>query len=144
MRQNNELLQSYHLLKWTYGLVPIVAGVDKFTNFLTDWTKYLSPYLKGILPISPGAFMGIAGVIEILAGLIVLSRFTRYGAGVVSAWLFLIALNLITVGYFDVAVRDVVMSIGALTLFKLSTAVNTVSEAANDVSYRVNKLRAFG
>jgi uncharacterized membrane protein YphA (DoxX/SURF4 family) len=113
------------LLKLTYGLVPIVAGADKFTNLLVDWKQYLNPLLVKVLPVSPSAFMMIVGVIEIVAGALVLSRYTKIGAYVVSAWLAAIGLSLITSGHFlDVAVRDLVMSIGAFTLAQLAPAVS--------------------
>ena len=109
-------------LRVTYGLVPIIAGLDKFTNLLVDWKQYASPLL-GSLPISVTHFMMIVGVIEIIAGFIVLSRYTRVGAYIVSAWLVAIALNLLTTGhYFDVAVRDLVMAVGAFALAQLSPA----------------------
>src|SRR4051812_11663920 len=96
------------ILKLTFGLVPIVAGLDKFTNILTDWTHYLAPSIVNVLPFSANTFMMIVGVIEIVAGVIVLIR-TDVGAFIVSAWLVLIALSLIIGGqYFDVAVRDLV------------------------------------
>src|SRR5262245_66354257 len=102
------------LLRITFGLVPVAAGLDKFFNLLTVWTQYLDPRFAGLLPFSPETFMHIVGIIEIAAGLIVLSRFTRIGAYVVSAWLALIAVTLIGSGkYLDVAVRDVVVSLCA-------------------------------
>ena len=108
------------LLKLTYGIVPIVAGADKFTNLLTSWSDYLSPILVGMLPFSASTFMMIVGIIEIAAGVLVLIK-PRYGALVVSAWLVLIALSLIASGrYLDVAVRDLVMALGAFTLARLS------------------------
>lgn len=107
-------------LRLTYGLIPIIAGFDKFTNLLVDWTKYLNPAATKIIPVSPVQFMYAVGVIEIIAGAIVLSRFARFGAFVVSAWLAAIAINLVTMGYYDIAVRDVAMSIGALTLARLT------------------------
>jgi uncharacterized membrane protein YphA (DoxX/SURF4 family) len=106
------------ILKYTYGLVPIVAGADKFTNLLTDWTAYLRP-VENMLPLAPATFMMIVGVIEIIAGLLVL-RFTRLGALVVSAWLVAIAVVLMSGGWYDIAVRDLVMAIGAFCLAKLS------------------------
>lgn len=110
----------YTLLKFTYGLVPIVAGLDKFTNLLTDWDKYLNPSIAQMLPFSPHTFMMIVGVIEIVAGLIVLAR-PAIGAYIVMAWLVCIALTLITgKGYLDVAVRDLVMAIGAYSLAQLA------------------------
>jgi len=112
------------LLKFTYGLIPIVAGADKFTNLLTDWSHYLSPSLKSTLPVSDHVFMNIVGVIEIVAGLLVFIN-PQKGGLLVSAWLVLIALNLISSGnYFDVAVRDLAMAIGAFSLSRLSGIAN--------------------
>lgn len=109
------------LLKFTYGLLPIAAGADKFTNLLTNWAEYLNPAVAGMLPVSPSAFMMLVGVIEILAGILVFIN-VRIGAYVVSAWLVLIALTLLTSGrYLDVAVRDIVMAIGAFSLGQLSS-----------------------
>ena len=94
MRNAHELDTPWWILRLTFGLVPIVAGVDKFTNLLVDWTQYLSPVATNVLPISASTFMMIVGVIEVVAGLLVLSRFTRFGAYLVSAWLLGIAVNL--------------------------------------------------
>lgn len=110
------------LLRFTYGLVPIVAGADKFTNLLTNWEQYLNPSLKKILPFDGHVFMIVVGVIEIVAGIIVLLK-PQIGAWIVSAWLLLIALTLIaSVTFLDVAVRDVVMAIGAYSLARLSSS----------------------
>lgn len=120
--------RTWWALRLTYGLVPIIAGLDKFTNVLVDWTQYLSPLALDIVPVSASTFMMIVGVIEILAGVLVLTRYTRIGAYVVGAWLVGIAVNLLTTGaYFDVAVRDVVMSIGAFTLAKMSEVRSEVA-----------------
>ena len=106
------------LLKFTFGIVPIVAGLDKFTNLLTIWPDYLS--FKSMIPMDPFSFMKIVGVIEIIAGIIVLVR-PLIGAYIVMAWLLLIAIQLIAGGhYFDVAVRDIVMAIGAYSLAQLT------------------------
>ena len=107
------------ILKWTYGLVPIAAGADKFANVLTDWDKYLAPVVTNILPLSPETFMIIVGIVEIAAGIIVLVK-PKIGSLIVGFWLLGIVLNLLLLGqYFDVAVRDVVMSIGAFSLYLL-------------------------
>jgi uncharacterized membrane protein YphA (DoxX/SURF4 family) len=107
-------------LRFTYGLVPIIAGADKFTNLLTNWENYLNPSIVKMLPFSASMFMSIVGVIEIIAGLLVLIR-PRIGAYVVMAWLIAIALQLIIgQNYYDVAVRDLVMAIGAYSLARLS------------------------
>lgn len=113
------------LLKFTYGLIPIVAGADKFTNLLTDWSHYLNPALKAALPVSDHVFMMIVGVIEIIAGLLVFIN-PQKGAYLVSVWLVLIALSLLAGGsYLDVAVRDLAMAVGAFSLAKLS-GINAV------------------
>lgn len=109
------------ILYWTYGLVPIVAGADKFSNILTDWSQYLAPIVTDIIPLAPQTFMSIIGVIEIIAGIIVLMK-PRIGSLIVGCWLVGIAINLLLTGqYFDVAVRDIVMAIGAFSLYTLSS-----------------------
>ena len=108
-----------NILKWTYGLVPIVAGADKFTHLLTDWNQYLAPVVTDIIPLSPDAFMSIVGVIEIIAGVLVLIK-PKIGSLVVGFWLLGIVINLLLTGqYYDIAVRDDVMAIGAFSLFIL-------------------------
>jgi uncharacterized membrane protein YphA (DoxX/SURF4 family) len=121
--------QLQNTLRMTYGLVPIVAGLDKFTNLLTNWESYLSPGIVNMLPFEAATFMKLVGVIEIIAGILVLAR-PRIGAWVVSAWLVCIALQLVIGGqYFDVAVRDLVMAVGAYTLAQLSRI--TAEEKSN-------------
>ena len=108
------------ILKLSYGIIPIVAGADKFTNLLTDWSHYLNPSVESILPFSAHVFMIIVGVIEIIAGVLVFLN-PQKGGLLVSAWLVLIALSLLASGhYLDVAVRDLAMAIGAFSLAKLS------------------------
>lgn len=108
------------ILKWTYGLVPIVAGADKFMHILTDWDKYLAPAIANMLPFSASSFMSMVGIIEIIAGVLVLVK-PKIGSLVVALWLTGIAINLLLTGqYFDVAVRDIVMAIGAFSLYLLS------------------------
>ncbi|MGC3943249.1 MAG: hypothetical protein QM762_01710 [Chryseolinea sp.] len=118
----SEVSKSWLLLKYTYGLVPIVAGLDKFTNLLTDWSQYLNPTIAHMLPFGAATFMMIVGVIEIIAGIIVLTR-TELGAYIVSAWLVCIAFQLLlSMHNLDVAVRDLVMAVGAFTLGRLTRA----------------------
>lgn len=117
---NRNASQVQQILKYTYGLVPIVAGLDKSTNLLTNWEGYLAANIREMLPVAPGTFMIVVGIIEILAGILVLLR-PVIGAYVVAAWLALIALTLIAGGhYYDVAVRDLVMATGSFCLAKLS------------------------
>ena len=123
-QNSNQTVKSvWTVLRFTFGIVPIVAGLDKFTDVLTNWDVYLHPGIASMLPFSPHVFMQIVGVIEIVAGVLVLVR-PSIGAYVVMAWLICIALQLIASGkYFDVAVRDLVMSMGALSLARLSKVV---------------------
>lgn len=106
----------YYPLRITFGLVPILAGMDKYVGLLADWEAYLPPLSANLLPFSTTTFMMIVGVIEVLAGLAVLTGFTRLGAYVVMAWLILISVSLVVGGYLDIAVRDLVMATGAYTL----------------------------
>lgn len=117
------LTKTFQLLKYTFGVVPIVAGADKFTNILTQWDQYINPTIAGLLPLSSSVFMGIVGVVEIVAGIIVL-RNPRLGGYIVSAWLTIIALTLLLdFSYVDVAVRDLVMAISALAMARMSEVV---------------------
>ena len=112
---------SWWALRIGLGVGPIVTGLDKFFNKLTDWTMYLSPLATKTVPVSAATFMHIVGVVEIIAGLVVLSRFTRIGAYVVTAWLLAIAVNLLTMGmFYDLAMRDVEIAIAAFTLSQLT------------------------
>ncbi len=108
-------------LRILFGVVPIVAGLDKFTDFLANWTAYLNPLLLHLVPMTDQAFMHLVGVIEVIAGALVLAK-PRLGGFVVMAWLLAIAAQLILWGRFlDIAVRDIVMALGgALTLARLT------------------------
>jgi len=120
----------FNLLKTTYGIVPIVAGADKFTDLLTNWDNYLHPGIAGMLPFTPHVFMMIVGVIEIIAGIIVLAKPT-IGGYIVAAWLTLIALTLLASGNFlDVAVRDLVMAIGAFSMARIANIIGPGKIAA--------------
>lgn len=112
----------WNLLRIVFTAVPIVAGLDKFTNLLVDWVKYLDP-LENLIPFDPSIFMMIVGVIEIIAGIIVFVR-TQIGAYVVMAWLISIAIILIAGGYYDIAVRDLVMAVAAYVLAKMTGLIN--------------------
>ena len=120
----------YRPLWLTYGLVPLLAGLDKFFNLLVDWTEYLSPAIAGLLPFSPGTFMAIVGVVEMAVGVLVLTRWTRLGAWIAAAWLVLIAGNLLLLGRYDIAVRDLAMAVGAYTLARLAEMRATNDAAA--------------
>ena len=108
-------------LKLTYGLLFVVAGLDKFLNLVTHWEKYISPYVLKFIPLTSTQFIHVVGGIEIIIGLLILFALTRLGAYLAATWLLLIVVNLLTMlTYFDIAVRDVVMAIGAILLGQLT------------------------
>jgi cobalamin synthase len=118
--KNQSLTQTFNLLKFTFVIVPIVAGADKFANVLTNWEQYINPSIASMLPFSASVFMMIVGVIEIVAGVIVLKK-AEIGGYIVAAWLTLIALTLlIGFNHVDVAVRDLVMAISAFSMARIS------------------------
>jgi uncharacterized membrane protein YphA (DoxX/SURF4 family) len=130
---DNRLNTTWWALRVLFGFVPIAAGLDKFFNLLTNWEAYLNPLATKVIPVSPATFMHIVGVIEIIAGLVVLSHFTKIGAYVVTAWLVAIALNLLTMGSFlDVGVRDLGLAVAAFSLAQL-TAIREESTLRVDV-----------
>jgi uncharacterized membrane protein len=138
--QSSLNLESLYRPLWlTYGLVPLLAGLDKFFNLLTDWQKYLSPSIAGLLPMTPQTFMHIVGVIEILVGLLVLTRWTRLGAWIAAAWLVLIAGNLVMLGLFDIAVRDLGLAVGAYTLARLAELRQEAPDTARTLSLRESR-----
>jgi hypothetical protein len=106
----------FRVLRVTLGLTATLAGLDKFFNLMADWGSYVSPTAAALLPVSVQTFMGAVGLIEIAVGVAILGLAPRLGAYVASAWLLLVAANLALGGHFDVAVRDVVMSVAAFTL----------------------------
>jgi uncharacterized membrane protein YphA (DoxX/SURF4 family) len=112
--------QAYRILKFGFTVAPIVAGLDKFFNLLVDWTQYLTPLVPRWTGIAPTDFMMVVGVIEIIAGIVVVVK-PKIGAWVVTAWLWGIIINLLLVpGYYDVALRDLGLSFGALALARLA------------------------
>ena len=112
--------QAYLMLRLAFAVAPIAFGLDKFFNVLVDWPIYLAPWINDIAPGSAQDFMYAVGAIEILAGVLVALK-PRWGAPVVAAWLAGIIVNLLTVpGFYDVALRDFGLLLGALTLTRLA------------------------
>ena len=137
--QDFRINQAWFSLKTILGVIPIVAGLDKFTNLLTHWTQYLSPLAKSLLPVSDVAFMHAVGIIEIAVGVMILTKWTRVGAYVAAAWLTTIALSLLTTGrFFDVAARDVALAVSAFALARLEEVHSQRKVTEHEV--RVNTL----
>lgn len=119
---------AWWILRIGLGLAPILAGLDKFFNLLTNWEMYLDPAIPGLLHISSATFMHLVGVVEIVAGVLVFTRFTRYAAYIVAAWLLAIAANLLAQAlFFDIAVRDVELALAAFVLAKLTEIRETAA-----------------
>ncbi len=119
--QDHRTENAYWALRLVFGLVPIVAGLDKFTNLLTDWQQYLSPLAVRLLPLSPGVFMEAVGIVEIVVGIGVLAGYARVFGWIAGVGLLGIALNLLLTGkYFDVAARDVALAVSAFVLGRLA------------------------
>jgi uncharacterized membrane protein YphA (DoxX/SURF4 family) len=113
--------QSFLLLRIGFAVAPILFGLDKFFNVMVDWTRYLASWIDAILPGSASTGMHIIGVVEIVAGIGVALK-PRYFAYVVAAWLAGIILDLLTYsGYYDIALRDFGLMLGALTLGRLAS-----------------------
>jgi uncharacterized membrane protein YphA (DoxX/SURF4 family) len=127
MLVSRELNAGYWALRIAFGLGPLITGLDKFANFLVNWEKYLSPVAQTWLPISALRFMHIVGVVEIIVGLAILFGATRVFGYIAMIWLWCIAANLISSGnYYDIALRDVLLGIGAYALARVTEARESV------------------
>lgn len=138
MKLDGRINSAWWMLRIGLGLGAFLAGLDKFFNLLTDWTMYLSPLATQLVPVSASTFMHIVGVVEMVVGLSVLTRWTRFGAYVTSGWLVAIAVNLVTTGmFFDLAVRDIEIALAAFVLARLTEvrqeAVQPVPEPAGPI-----------
>ncbi len=100
MQNSSRVNTAWWVLRIGLGVGPVITGLDKYFNKLADWSMYLSPLATKVVPVSAAVFMHVVGVVEIIAGLIVLSRWTKIGSYIVMLWLLAIALNLVTTGMF--------------------------------------------
>jgi len=118
--RSNPSYQAYQILHVGFTAAPVLAGIDKFFHLLSNWDQYLAPWVARLSPVSGHSLMQAAGVVEVTAGLLVAVK-PRLGAPVVGAWLCLILVNLLTMGtYFDVALRDLGLALGAFALWRLA------------------------
>jgi uncharacterized membrane protein YphA (DoxX/SURF4 family) len=114
--------QAFLLLRTVFTVAPIVFGLDKFANVLTDWPQYLAPWIDRIVPGTAQQAMYLVGVVEVLAGVLVAVA-PRIGAWVVAAWLAGIIVNLLTIpGFYDIALRDFGLFVAAVALGRLASA----------------------
>lgn len=135
---DSRITTSVTVLRIAIGLMATLAGLDKFFNLLTDWERYIAPVAAGVLPFPAHAFMLIVGVIEFVVGVTILVIRPALGAYVASAWLLLVAVNLVLGGHLDIAVRDVVLSVAAFALGRLSE----VLQPAHATSYGLERAPA--
>src|SRR5438105_15666964 len=126
VRVSSPSYQAYQILHVAFTVAPIVAGLDKFFHFLVNWDVYLSPLVSKTLGIPAHSFMLGVGVIEVIAGLLVVAA-PRIGGWVVGLWLLGIIVNLLSIpAYFDIALRDFGLALGAFALARLSEDYGTV------------------
>ena len=117
--------QAFAILRVGYAALPIIAGADKFFHVLTNWNQYLAPAVYSLIGGHVRGFMDLVGLIEISAGILVAVR-PRWGSPVVGLWLLGIIGNLLLIpGYYDIALRDFGLAVGALAFFRLSAQFDT-------------------
>jgi uncharacterized membrane protein YphA (DoxX/SURF4 family) len=127
MLVSRELNAAYWALRVAFGFGPLLAGADKFTNILVNWDKYLSPVALRFLPVDATTFMRAAGIIEMIVGLAILFGATRVFGYIAMLWLFAIAANLVSSGaYYDIAVRDILLALGAYSLARVTEAKESI------------------
>jgi hypothetical protein len=136
---DNRLQNPALAMRVAFGLMATLAGLDKFFNILADWGSYVSPVVVQLLPFSTATFMGIVGIVEMVVGLAILGVAPAVGAYVASAWLLLVAGNLLIGGQLDVAVRDVVLAVGAFTLARLEESRQGHAVAVRAETGRVSR-----
>lgn len=129
MTTNSHVTFSFNLLRFSYGGVLLLAGLDKIfaTNLITDWAGYLSPAIAEMLPVSVGVFLIGMGIVEVAVAVMLLTKFQRLGAYLSVVWLLLISVDLIMLGMLDIAIRDILLAVGALVLAQLTEALEASS-----------------
>lgn len=125
MEGTKRVVFAWNLMRYAYGAVLVLAGLDKIlgTNLIVYWPKYISPFVAGLLPVSAHVFLIAMGVVEIAVAVMLVTKWPRLGGYLSVAWLVIIAVNLVMLGYIDIAVRDVLLAVGAGALAELTVAV---------------------
>lgn len=125
VRQEQRLHMVWLVLKISYGCAALIIGADKFFNYAVNWSKYLSPLISNALPISIPHIMYTIGVVEILVGLLILSKYTKLGASILSLWFLIIIANLLSMRmYYDIMARDLLLAIAAWSLAEITDIVH--------------------
>jgi uncharacterized membrane protein YphA (DoxX/SURF4 family) len=129
---DRRLASTWWTLKIALGAAPFLAGLDKFFNLLTNWTDYLNPVALQYVPVDAETFMRGVGVVEMIVGLMILTRWTRLGAYLAACWLVAIAINLVSMEkFYDIAVRDLLLAVAAFSLARLSAMRHAVMETSD-------------
>jgi uncharacterized membrane protein YphA (DoxX/SURF4 family) len=113
--------RAWNVMRFAYGAVLVLAGLDKFgTNLIVEWATYISPFVSAHLPVSVPVFLGIMGVIEIAVGILFFTRWSHVAGYLSVVWLVLISVNLLMLGLKDIAIRDLLLAVGAYAIAELS------------------------
>lgn len=125
MEGTKRVVFSWNLMRYAYGAVLLVVGLDKIlgTDFIVYWPKYISPFVAGLLPVSTHVFLIAMGIIELVVGILLITKWPRIGGYLSVVWLVVIAINLLMLGYVDIAARDILLAVGAAALAELTVAV---------------------
>lgn len=128
---NNKISFSWNLLRYVYGVVILLAGLDKIagTNFITNWAQYIAPQAAAVLPMTTETFLLSIGIVEVVIALLILTKFQQVGGYLAAVWLVLIAGNLLLLGTKDIAIRDLMLAAGAVVLANLTEVVRSVDMA---------------
>jgi hypothetical protein len=116
---------SWNVLRFAYGAVILLAGLDKIagTNLIVNWSKYISPFVAGLLPVSQHIFLVGMGVVEVVVAILLFTKWPRIAGYLTIVWLVLISINLVLLGYLDIAIRDLLLAVGAYVLTELTVVV---------------------
>lgn len=125
MDSNARVRLSWNLLRYSYGVVILLVGLDKIfgMELIVHWPKYISPFTLGLLPVSVPVFLIAIGIIEVAVAVMMLTKWPRLAGYISITWLVLVAINLVMAGYLDVAVRDLLLAVGAFVSAELAIVV---------------------
>ena len=125
MEGHKRVVFAWNILRYAYGAVLLLAGLDKLfgTDLIVQWPKYISPFVGAHLPVSVGVFLAFMGVVEIAVAILLVTKWPRIGGYLSVVWLVVISINLLMLGYVDIAIRDVLLAVGAVALAELTVAV---------------------
>lgn len=127
MINENKFNHMWTIARYVYGLVPILIGADKFTFFIVNWNIYVSPFVASYFPIT--TFVPVVGIIEIVAGLLILTKWPRFGAYLVAAWVMAVIVNLFMIGdMYDIILRDIAIAFGYIMFGMLTELKETARQ----------------